>query len=240
MSSSILHQCPFCGHVSDISLSLPSFIENPHCIQCGLSVSESNGKMQDELAALFDQHMAIESRPEPQLPAPTYISQHYHHSTHVVSTPQVQVQVPVQEPPTPSPIETLWQHGIDPSTLGPRQLDLFIHADMEQQQRLVQTWQVYARSAGTLVDPSESRTVEMEMSMDESKEEVEPYMAAGYDNQRTEPSTGQKYSSATDPVYKGHHWWEMAQNGPMESQYGAFQERNRCDMGGMAHPSLFH
>lgn len=33
MSSSILHQCPFCGHVSDISLSLPAFIENPHCIQ---------------------------------------------------------------------------------------------------------------------------------------------------------------------------------------------------------------
>ncbi|KAJ5736669.1 uncharacterized protein N7483_001794 [Penicillium malachiteum] len=238
MSSSILHQCPFCGHVSDISLSLPSFIENPHCIQCGLSVSESNGKIQDELAALFDQHMAIESRPEPQLPTPTYsISQHYHHSTHVVSTPKA----PVQAPPTPSPIDTLWQHGIDPSTLGPRQLDLFIHADMEQQQRLVQTWQVYARSSGTLVDSSEPRTVDMEMSMDDGKAEAEPYMAAGYDNSpRTEPSTGQQYSGATDPVYKGHHWWEMAQNGPMESQYGAFQERNRCDMGGMAHPSLFH
>ena len=33
MSSSILHQCPFCGHVSDISLSLAAFIENPHCSQ---------------------------------------------------------------------------------------------------------------------------------------------------------------------------------------------------------------
>jgi hypothetical protein len=33
MSSSILHQCPFCGHISDISLSLAAFIENPHCAQ---------------------------------------------------------------------------------------------------------------------------------------------------------------------------------------------------------------
>jgi hypothetical protein len=33
MSSSILHQCPSCGHISDISQSLAAFIENPHCTQ---------------------------------------------------------------------------------------------------------------------------------------------------------------------------------------------------------------
>lgn len=33
MSSSILHQCPHCGHVSDISNALAAFIENPHCKQ---------------------------------------------------------------------------------------------------------------------------------------------------------------------------------------------------------------
>lgn len=33
MSSSILHQCAFCGHVSDISPSLAAFVENPHCNQ---------------------------------------------------------------------------------------------------------------------------------------------------------------------------------------------------------------
>lgn len=33
MSSSILHQCPHCGHASDISNALAAFIENPHCKQ---------------------------------------------------------------------------------------------------------------------------------------------------------------------------------------------------------------
>ncbi|KAJ5083835.1 hypothetical protein N7456_013262 [Penicillium angulare] len=186
--------------------------------------------MQDELAALFDQQMAIESRPEPQ--GPSYsISQHYNHSSHVVPPPN-----PPAEIPTPSsPIDTLWQYGIDPSTLLPRQLDLFVHADAEQQQRLVQTWQVYARSAGVLVGN--------DLTMQDSKEEPEPYMASGYEtaSSRSEPITGQRYTSATDPVYKSQHWWEMAQTGPMESQYGAFQERSRYDMnGGAARTSLFH
>lgn len=43
MSSSILHQCPHCGHASDISNALAAFIENPHCkqVDCVLPLSYS-------------------------------------------------------------------------------------------------------------------------------------------------------------------------------------------------------
>ncbi|KAJ5647558.1 hypothetical protein N7490_003930 [Penicillium lividum] len=236
MSSSILHQCPFCGHVSDISLSLAAFIENPHCIQCGLSVSESNGKLQDELAALFDRQMAIEAPPEPQ-PLSYSVSQHYHHSTHVIPSLN-----PPPQATDPTPIEILQQHGLDPATMLPRQLDLFTNADVEQRQRLIQTWQLYARSAGTLTDLNAAFTGE-DLRMNDLQAEVEPYMVSGYQThpQPTEPTTGQPYASATDPVYKTQHWWEMAQTEPMESQYGEFQERSRYDAGsGFTQPSLFH
>ncbi|KAJ5913467.1 hypothetical protein N7504_002350 [Penicillium tannophilum] len=237
MSSSVLHQCPFCGHVSDISLSLAAFIENPHCIQCGLSVSEGNEKLQDELAALFNRQMAIESPPEPR-PLSYSISQHYHHSTHVVPSPNP----PPQACTDPTPIEILQHHGLDPSTMLPHQLDLFQNADAEQRQRLIQTWQLYARSSGGLTN-SESIFTGGDLRMDDSKTQAEPYMVSGYQThqQPTEPTTGHPYTSATDPVYKSQHWWEVAGTEPMESQYGVFQERNRYDAGsGFAQPSLFH
>ncbi|KAJ5172281.1 hypothetical protein N7492_004874 [Penicillium capsulatum] len=223
MSSSILHQCSFCGHVSDISLGLAAFIENPYCNQCGLSASESNGKLQDELATLFDRQMSMTSiHPESQPPISYSISQHYHHSSHVVS------------PPTPTDItDVLQHHGLDPATLSPAQLDLFRNADAEQKQRLIQTWQLYSRvsAAGPTDD------LEMQDSMDhaeEQREQAEPYMVSGYETVAEkplpqEPTTGQPYASSTDPVYKTGSRWESALVGPMESQYGAFQERNRCN-----------
>ncbi|KAJ5650041.1 uncharacterized protein N7484_003764 [Penicillium longicatenatum] len=237
MSSSILHQCPFCGHVSDISLSLAAFIENPHCIQCGLSVSESNGKLQDELAALFDRQMAIDSSPQPQHLSYS-ISQHYHHSTHVAPSPKP----PPQAHTDPTPIEILQHHGLDPSDMLPRQLDLFQNADAEQRQRLIQTWQLYARSPGESANSDATLTMEG-LQMDDPKAQAEPYMVSGYQthSQSAEPTTGQPYTSATDPVYKTQHWWEMAQTEPMESQYGEFQARKQYETGSdFAQRSLFH
>ncbi|KAF3394703.1 hypothetical protein F1880_005406 [Penicillium rolfsii] len=241
MSSSILHQCPFCGHISDISLSLAAFIENPHCAQCGLSVSESNSKIQDELSALFDRQMSMEQpqhatqpiNPPASIPTSsqqqpiTYsITQHYHHSSHVAILPPV--------PSTPSPTDpneallTLLQnHGIDPSTLTPSQLDLVRHADAEQQQRLLQTWQVYAAHG----QPAPSQDTDMDDSMHDDKgADAEPYMVSGYETSASalprEPSTGEPYAASTDPVYKSQQWWEVAP-GSTESQYGLFEERNR-------------
>ncbi|GLI72338.1 hypothetical protein PoHVEF18_000510 [Penicillium ochrochloron] len=226
MSSSILHQCPFCGHISDISLSLAAFIENPHCAQCGLSVSESNNKVQDELSALFDRQMTMEQSqhtPQPINPATptpttssqqqpiTYsITQHYHHSSHVAPPPP-----PAQSTTTDDQglglLTLLINHGIDPSTLSPSQLDLIKHADAEQQQRLLQTWQVYAAHGQPT---TQSQDTDMDDSMHEDKgPDAEPYMVSGYEAS----------ASATDPVYKSQQWWEVAP----ESQYGLFEERNR-------------
>lgn len=157
---------------------------------------------------------------ESQPPISYSITQHYHHSSHVVS---------------PSPNDTasvLHQHGIDPATLSVDQTNLFVHADAEQQRRLIQTWQLYARIAAT--GPTDD--LEMEDCMDhgeDQREQAEPYMVSGYEvgtekQLPQEPTTGQPYTSSTDPVYKTGQWRESALVGPMESQYGAFQERNRC------------
>ncbi|KAJ5678590.1 hypothetical protein N7462_006834 [Penicillium macrosclerotiorum] len=238
MSSSILHQCPFCGHLSDISLALAAFLENPHCNQCGLSVSESHGKLQDDLSALFDRQMTMGSLlpPPEQTPAATqtpisYISQHYHHSSHVVAPN-----------PGPAPLSTsvetedsavhdvLRQCGLDPNAFSVNQLDLFKNADAEQQKRLVQTWQVYS--------VHENSTLTQDMEMNDStndQKDAEPYMMSGYEiipeptakSPPNEPTTGEPYAASTDPVYKSPQWWETGQTGPMESQYGIFEERNR-------------
>ncbi|KAJ5585335.1 uncharacterized protein N7459_005135 [Penicillium hispanicum] len=246
MSSSILHQCQFCGHVSDISLSLASFIENPHCNQCGLSASESNGKMQDELAALFDRQMTMAPLPTAQTPSQppiTYsISQHYHHSAHVVppSPSPAQPTVPTDMMNTNRINDVLWQHGLDPSNLSPSQIDLVKHADAEQQQRLIQTWLLYERSQQGPAYTSSSPAEDLEMDdsegiADEHKGQAEPYMVSGYEtaveqvagNLPKEPTTGEPYAASTDPAYKVQQWWEFARTGSMESQYGAFEERTR-------------
>lgn len=239
MSSSILHQCPSCGHVSDISLSLATFIENPHCDQCGLSASESNDKLQDELAALFDRQMTMAQLPSAQKdPVSFSISQHYHHSSHVAP------------PPNPNPVfqtfqsvhDVLGRHGLDSSTFSPSQLELFQHADVEQRQRLIQTWQLYSRLEQAPTAPScqdiqsvpanPAEDLEMNDQIDTIGEDhgglAEPYMISGYEAAPPkEPTTGVPYASSTDPVYNSQQWWKPAQVGSMESQYGAFEEMNR-------------
>ncbi|KAJ5321072.1 hypothetical protein N7476_004074 [Penicillium atrosanguineum] len=241
MSSSILHQCPSCGHASDISLSLAAFIENPNCNQCGLSASESNGKLQDELVALFDRQMTVAQLPLSQNEPITYISQHYHHSSHVVPPP---ISQPSIFPTTQSVHDVLRQHGLDPDTFSASQLALFQHADVDQQQRLIQTWQVYSRSERATVIPicqniqsfpaKPAEDLEMNDQIDSIRDDhaglAEPYMVSGYEAAPPkEPSTGAPYTSSTDPVYRSQQqqWWELTQVGPMESQYGAYEEMNR-------------
>ncbi|KAJ5894415.1 hypothetical protein N7495_006106 [Penicillium taxi] len=187
MSSSILHQCPFCNHVSDISLSLPEFIENPHCNQCGLSASESTEKLH-ELAALFDQMTMCQVQPECQPPPISYsISRHYHHSSHII-------------PQNPTPTNGTKGPIISPKSISPPAEDLEIEMKMD---------------------------ISEEVAVDH-KEEAEPYMVSGYNAYTLpkEPTTGETYTSATDPVYQSRHWWENTQMG-MEPQYVAFEERNR-------------
>ncbi|KAI0505140.1 hypothetical protein F5B22DRAFT_538860 [Xylaria bambusicola] len=111
----------------------------------------------DELASLFSRNMTFQ-QPQPVQEAPQEqhppepepikysISQHYHHSTHIV-----QQEEPISEPLRPSSVppqilptaeQILSRRGIDPSWLSPQQLELFKTADTPQQLRLIQLWQI--------------------------------------------------------------------------------------------------
>ena len=210
--------------------------------------------MQDELAALFDRQLTMAPFPPSQAPSQppiTYsISQHYHHSSHVVPQNSTAAQ-----PAVPTEVQrihaTLWQHGLDPSALSTSQFDLFKHADVEQQQRLIQTWLLYERPRPDLVYTSSPSTGDLDMNDmeemgDDHKGQAEPYMVSGYESAvkqvptslRKEPTTGEPYATSTDPVYKNQQWWELSQAGPMESQYGAFEESSRSfPTGGFAQAS---
>ncbi|PGH18738.1 hypothetical protein AJ79_00151 [Helicocarpus griseus UAMH5409] len=98
MSTSVLHHCTYCGHASEISNSLAAFAENPYCRQCGLSASESDSKMQDDLAALFARQMSVAGFSNPTTPKPQPQSQ-------PASSPQTTTSAtPEMSPPsTPSP-----------------------------------------------------------------------------------------------------------------------------------------
>ncbi|KAL4783469.1 hypothetical protein BJX76DRAFT_329739 [Aspergillus varians] len=206
MSASILHSCPFCGHVTDISEILADFVGNPHCTQCGLSASEGNLKAQDDLVSLFNTHMNMGPSPIPERkgmpvspPPITYgITQHYHHSAHVAQRPAV--SGPVQRDAqsgtnetTTRVFETLRHHNINPSFLSSSQLELFRNAVPEQQSRLIQMWQICPEpSKGAQEFTQLTQTVfTKDLEMCDSTQEpingdnahyfAEPYMLAGYD-----------------------------------------------------------
>ena len=89
------------------------------------------------------------SRGEQSTEAPIVysISQHYHHSAHIVSNinDEADFQFP---PPTSVPLaedntkEMLSMRGIDPSSLLPSQILLFQLAAPDQQSRLVELWRI--------------------------------------------------------------------------------------------------
>lgn len=115
----------------------------------------------DELASLFSRNMTFQQQPppvqQPPQPQPSQqqpepepiqysISQHYHHSAHIVhhDTPVPEPQRSFSVPPQtqPSAEQALSRHGIDPLCLSPQQLNLFKTADTPQKIRLIELWQI--------------------------------------------------------------------------------------------------
>ncbi|KAL4930587.1 uncharacterized protein BDV17DRAFT_258010 [Aspergillus undulatus] len=235
MSSSILHNCPFCGHATDISEMLADFIGNPHCTQCGLSASEGHLKAQDDLVSLFNAHMnmgptatmtggheAAASRP----PITYSITQHYHHSAHVAQ--KAAVPRPVQQGDAPSEtnetagrvFEVLRHNNVNPSSLTPSQLELFAHAMPEQQSRLVQMWQICpdpSKSVLAFAHPTKDLEMRDSTQLDNGHNEnlsAEPYILAGYG--LGVPNPGSQLSN--DPIYQagGQRWWERTEPAAMD------------------------
>ena len=213
-----------CGFEMDVRASLDVFEQNPHCgrvctpvrnrsipshvWQCGLSASEGDMKMQEELAALMTQRLRLDNNAsyhmEPKSPPTppqtdaqsqlTYITQHYHHSAHQAApTPPAQ-QASVNE--------ELARHGIDASVLTPSQISLFRQAQPEQQFRLIQLWSIAPIRCGIQLLPkdlvkwpqtsmqqeeeaAQSRYMQIQVSSGNCSPEqplnAEPYIVRGYD-----------------------------------------------------------
>ncbi|KKK26126.1 hypothetical protein P175DRAFT_0502734 [Aspergillus ochraceoroseus IBT 24754] len=157
-------------------------------------------------------------------PKITYsITQHYHHSSHLVQPPTAP-QPPPQSTATPRYNATanwvnriLGHNGIEPSSLTPGQLELFANAMPEQQSRLIQIWQICpqpSRNAQSL--PSSSHfpsagafDMHMHDSMvperdgrdgdDEAQGYAEPYMISGYGLGGQESAAHKAAPLATEP-----------------------------------------
>jgi len=234
---------------------LQAFEQNPHCPTCGLSVSEIDGKMQDELADMMARNMhlgmqapsADVSNPPTPLAAPqpapiTYISQHYHHSAHVVPAPTGQ-DIPVSI--------FLKSAGVNADVLLPSQLQLFRNAQGDEQDRLMELWRIAPPTYGNqLVNgdmgnwPQTSLELEEEAARQrwekqeqerlknlsvlpgpETRTAAEPYMNTGYDADMSTDNDTQSYRPATDPAYaREREWWQMAADEPIEHQYGMLQQ----------------
>ena len=238
-------------------------------LQCGLSATESDSKLQDELSDLINQHLTL-SQPaiaEKQLgPASpiTYITQHYHHSAHINTTPTTAMP----------DADRLANLGIDVSALSHAQMRLFSNAFPEQQQRLIELWQIAPpthseRNVGnwppTSLEQEEeaARTRYLKLTSPITLEEhasiaptdhmqsqhsehitAEPYMAQGYS---APEANNNQYSPSLDPVYQhqnndhnneqSREWWAMTNaSQPMEHQYGALmQMREFYDRGTSQH-----
>lgn len=125
-----------------------------------MTYAQPNLQSGDDLAAMFSRNLTLQPQPVqptreiPRTPEPepepqiTYsISQHYHHSAHIVhqDEPVVEPQRPSSEPPQtqqPSAETILNKHGIDHTALSVAQLELFKAADDSQKLRLIQLWQI--------------------------------------------------------------------------------------------------
>lgn len=121
---------------------------------------QANMQIHDDLAALFSRNMTFNPEAVPKempqevaVPEQTNqpiiycISQHYNHSAHIakLSSQNADSQRHSSEPPQSEVVSSetiLRNHGVDPSTLTPSQLQLFRIADTAQRRRLVELWSI--------------------------------------------------------------------------------------------------
>lgn len=211
--------------------------------------------MQDELADMMARNMHlgmqapsadVSSPPTPLVvpqPAPiTYISQHYHHSAHVVPAP-IGEEIPVSI--------ILRNAGVNADALFPSQLQLFRNAQRDQQERLVELWRICPPTyGGQLVNRDMGNWPQTSLELEEqaarqrwekqeqerlknlsvlpgqqARSTAEPYMSTGYDADMGMDNDMETYRQATDPAYnREREWWHMAADEPVEHQYGMLQQ----------------
>lgn len=122
--------------------------------------------MHEDLSALFARNLTfnpyvapVEPVPEVEAPYTYSISQHYHHSNHLI--PQQQPERPASEPPQTDQHTTeiiLARHGVDIGNMSPSQVELFQTADAGQQMRLIELWRICPPSYGGHALPQDLAT----------------------------------------------------------------------------------
>lgn len=212
--------------------------------------------MQDDLADLMTRNMHLGMQPPthdisnpptpqvvPQQVPVTYISQHYHHSAHVVPAATANNEE--------AQVSTVLRNaGVSTDALLPSQLQLFRNAQPDQRERLIELWRIAPPTFGTQLGtsqmgdwPQTSMEVEEEaarqrwdkqeqekfknlsvLPSQEARTNAEPYMSEGYDADMAVEENAQQYRPATDPVHnREREWWHMAEE-PIEHQYGMLQQ----------------
>lgn len=226
----MLHHCPYCGFATEVASALPAFAENPHCRQCGLSASESDVKMANDLAMLFARQMNMgivppaeaplsASPPTPNStpptpfsasaapPQPYSITQHYHHSSHLAFPAAESTLSDLQNAHNMSPEDLLRSQGIDPASLWPSQLTLFTHAKFEQKARLIELWRISnpstTETAQTRTGHPHNQTTRPETSTTQDTEmNMDMEMDADDDHPTAEPYVLSGYESLAQREYE--------------------------------------
>lgn len=197
---------------------------------------------QEDLVALFQRNFSLETpvyvapqpAPKPVEEPITYsISQHYHHSAHVVAQ---QPSRPASEPPQTDQLTTeiiLSRHGVDVNSLFPSQLELFKTADASQQMRLIELWRIcppdyggHALSQDIGTWPATSFQQEEAMAkLRYERQMLEERMSRSGGDQQTMESMEDTMSDASTtapltPVQSGDGRWNQSHNAEPYMQSG--------------------
>ncbi|CZT42865.1 uncharacterized protein RSE6_02817 [Rhynchosporium secalis] len=207
---------------------------------------------QEELAALFERNLSLQPIPPTYVAPPQEeskpieepyvysISQHYHHSSHIVAQQPCR---PASEPPQTDQLTTeiiLARHGIDVATLFPTQVDLFKTAEASQQMRLIELWRIcppnyggHALAQGLGDWPATSFQQEEAMAkLRYERQMLEERMArSGGDEQSMESAEDTMSDASTTapltPIQAGDGRWQTSENAEpyMQSGYESLAQR---------------
>lgn len=177
------------------------------------------------------------------------ITQHYHHSSHLACPASQSTLSDLQNAGNASPEDMLRSQGIDPTSLYPSQLTLFIHAGIEQKARLIELWRIsnpnnaasiqghpHNQTTQPVSGPTQDTDMEMDMDMEDDASHAEPYVLSGYEAlaQREYEASARKsqeqeqetYRPSNDPVYKGQDFWSAPQQQTTSSTVTSQQEQS--------------
>lgn len=197
--------------------------------------------MDDELTKMFDKSMMLEQRSVAVPSSAPSISQHYHHSAHLLN-PKASAQNSKGELSDSDAIQLLAQNGIEAVHLSFSQAALFKKADFKQRDRLIELWNISPPQPSDWQGSGGPRETCVQMEENLAKERyacsshqvfeaetvAEPYISTIYKDGpgSTYSPYGSAVGSMMPPVGQtnGAEWWKDFVGGqPMELQYGLLE-----------------